>query len=85
VPATLDARWPVLGLGLALLSLAAWCYGLALRALDPLCVVGLLAGLGCSGAALVRGDTVTTRRLAVLGVGANLAGISLLLLVYSAG
>jgi hypothetical protein len=80
----LSAIVPASGIAVAVITLAAWLFDPGLPHLDALC--GTLLGLGgaLSGAAAVRGQDMTTRRLGILGVGANLTGLALVALVYTA-
>jgi hypothetical protein len=82
VPGIVSAIVPASAVGLAVATVAVWVTGPALPHLDAACAGALGLGGACSLGAYLIGQSATTRRLAVLGLGANLIGLVIVALVY---
>jgi hypothetical protein len=76
---------PLIGVGVAFLALLLWVSALGWRALDTVVLVLFAVGLVLSLAGYVFGADATTRRLGVVGVGANAIGLVMSAVVYARG
>jgi len=76
---------PLIGVGVAFVALLLWVSAVGWPALDSVVLGLFVAGMVLSLAGYFFGTDATTRRLAVVGVGANATGLVLLAVVYAAG
>jgi hypothetical protein len=76
---------PLIGVGVAFVALLLWLSPLSWRALDTVVLVLFAVGLVLSLAGYFFGADATTRRLGVVGVGANAVGLVILAVVYAGG
>jgi hypothetical protein len=74
-----------LGIAAALFALAIWIVGLPISWLDAATGTFFVAGLTASTLAYLRGSSVAVKRLGVVGIGANGAGLAMLAILYATG
>jgi hypothetical protein len=75
--------YPIAGMAAAFVALLLWVSSLGWQRLDLLVLFLFVVGAGLSTTGCLTGRDYGTRRLGVVGLGANAFGAILLLLVYS--
>jgi hypothetical protein len=78
-------RLATLGIVAALVALVTWVVGLPIWWLDAVAGGLFGAGLVLSTMAYLAGSSVGTKRLGVVGIGVNGAGLAMLAILYAAG